>query len=641
MAFAPRRQLFGQTLGLLLAGSASPLWAANPSAAEALQLTPVQRDVEYDQPAAREAAACTIKAEQHDGQTGWVVRNGNGQILRKFVDTNADNVVDQWCYYSSGFEVYRDIDQNFNGKADQYRWLNTAGTRWALDSDEDGRIDKWKVISAEEVSVELVQAIAERDSNRFSRLLISHDELNSLGLGASQISAIEGKLREAPSHFTSFMSQQRSASGMQNASDSRPKWVHFGGSMPGIIPAGTGGSSKDVTVYENVMAMVQTGDKPGQIPLGTMIQVGDVWRLVDAPVQPAEGQEMAGVFFLPVASKNGDGGTAGEAGGDSKLQGLMADLEKLDSQLQRSSSQSETARLQDKRADLVEQIASASNGEDRGLWIRQLADTISAAAQSGDYPEGLERLKQMRDKQAKDPAGEELAAYIDFRVLMTEYGTAVRSAKSDFPTVQKQWLENLEKFVKDHPKSQDTSEALLQLGIAQEFAGQEDEAKSWYSKIVEDFPRSAAAVKAQGARNRLNCVGKTIPLSGSTADGRSVNLVQYRGRVVVVQYWSTNCEPCKADMVQLREVLAKYKRDGFEVLGVNLDSRKADLVAFLRAHKYPWPQIFEEGGLDSPMANSMGILTLPTMLLIDKQGKVVNRSIHISEVEREVGALLK
>ena len=54
----------------------------------------------------------------------------NGKILRKFVDTNGDNIVDQWGYFNDGVEVYRDIDSNFNGKADQYRWLNTAGTRW-------------------------------------------------------------------------------------------------------------------------------------------------------------------------------------------------------------------------------------------------------------------------------------------------------------------------------------------------------------------------------------------------------------------------------------------------------------------------------------------------------------------------------
>ncbi len=62
---------------------------------------------------------CTIKAEKVDGQTGWVVRDPHGQILREFVDTNGDNVVDRWSYFKDGIEVYRDIDSNYNGKADQ------------------------------------------------------------------------------------------------------------------------------------------------------------------------------------------------------------------------------------------------------------------------------------------------------------------------------------------------------------------------------------------------------------------------------------------------------------------------------------------------------------------------------------------
>ena len=66
-----------------------------------------------------------------------MVKNGAGQMLRIFVDTNADNTVDQWSYYKDGVEVYRDIDSNHNGKADQCRWLNTAGTRWGIDKNED------------------------------------------------------------------------------------------------------------------------------------------------------------------------------------------------------------------------------------------------------------------------------------------------------------------------------------------------------------------------------------------------------------------------------------------------------------------------------------------------------------------------
>jgi hypothetical protein len=70
--------------------------AATPSVEQALKLAPLQRDVDYDRPTAEEIAKCTIKAEKRKGQTGWIVRDGDGKILREFVDTNGDNVVDRW-----------------------------------------------------------------------------------------------------------------------------------------------------------------------------------------------------------------------------------------------------------------------------------------------------------------------------------------------------------------------------------------------------------------------------------------------------------------------------------------------------------------------------------------------------------------
>jgi len=126
-----------QLLRIALAGSvfAWPLMAMaeKPTAKVALSLKPVQKDVEYDIPEAKDADKCTVEVETVGGITGWVVRTGDGQILRRFLDTNGDNKVDQWCYFKDGIEIYRDIDANFNNKSDQYRWLGTAGTRWGLE----------------------------------------------------------------------------------------------------------------------------------------------------------------------------------------------------------------------------------------------------------------------------------------------------------------------------------------------------------------------------------------------------------------------------------------------------------------------------------------------------------------------------
>src|SRR5690606_33099144 len=109
-----------------------------------------------------DAKNCSIDAESDGETTSWVVRSPSGTILRKFQDTNGDNKVDRWCYFKDGIETYRDIDSDHNGKADQYRWLGTAGTRWGVDDNEDGRIDYWKSISPEEVSAEVIAALRDR-----------------------------------------------------------------------------------------------------------------------------------------------------------------------------------------------------------------------------------------------------------------------------------------------------------------------------------------------------------------------------------------------------------------------------------------------------------------------------------------------
>ena len=110
----------------------------------------------------------------------------SGKLLRVFLDTNGDNTVDQWRYYKNGLEVYRDADTDFNRKADQFRWFHTSGSRWGIDDNEDGVIDSWKAISAEEVSAEAVAALSSGDTDRFMRLVITPEELKTLGLGAAK-----------------------------------------------------------------------------------------------------------------------------------------------------------------------------------------------------------------------------------------------------------------------------------------------------------------------------------------------------------------------------------------------------------------------------------------------------------------------
>jgi thiol-disulfide isomerase/thioredoxin len=182
---------------------------------------------------------------------------------------------------------------------------------------------------------------------------------------------------------------------------------------------------------------------------------------------------------------------------------------------------------------------------------------------------------------------------------------------------------------------------MLQLAINAEFAGKTEEAVNYFTKIAADFPKSDLAPKAVGAKRRLDSVGKAIPLSGKTLDGRAFDLAGQKGKVVLIHYWASWADPCKPDMAVIKSLQAKYGSQGFFPVGVNVDTSPKEAAEFARQEKISWPQLYEQGGLDGSLAANLGIVTLPTMLLIGKDGRVVNRSITAGELDAELKKILK
>src|SRR5439155_19831796 len=98
-------------------------------------------------------------------------------------------------------------------------------------------------------------------------------------------------------------------------------------------------------------------------------------------------------------------------------------------------------------------------------------------------------------------------------------------------------------------------------------------------------------------------------------------------------YWATWADPCKPDMAVIKAMQAKYDKQGFYPVGVNVDTSAKEAMDFVRQEKISWPQLFEQGGLDSSLAANLGVVTLPTMILVGKDGRVINRSINAGELD--------
>src|SRR5262249_11518501 len=144
-----------------------------------------RQDVAVTTPAAEALAGCKVELVKGRGKgSGWALKDAGGQTLRVIFDSADRGLPDTYSYFKDGVEVYREIDTTYAGKPDQYRWLNAGGMKWGVDANRDGKIDGWKAISAEEVSQELLAALAAKDPARFQALLLTEDDLKALDLPA-------------------------------------------------------------------------------------------------------------------------------------------------------------------------------------------------------------------------------------------------------------------------------------------------------------------------------------------------------------------------------------------------------------------------------------------------------------------------
>ncbi len=635
-----RKQLVGLlTLGALVSmntPNSEALASPNDKLPKALSFKPRQPDVNYDKVAPADIEKCAMaELTRGDGEGFWVTGPG-GQPLRWFVDTNGDKKPDRWCYYSNGVEVYRESDTNFNGTADEYRWLNTEGMRWGIDENEDGTIDRWKTISAEEVSAELIRAIADNDKARYERLLLSEKELKSLGLGESLTEVVRARIKKAQQDFATWSSQQKAVT-------KSSVWSNFGADKPGIVPAGTENSTKDVAVYENAVALYTDSGEAKQLIVGTLIQVEGAWRLASLPrlIGDDKTTDEATTFWgVSTASSRLTAANDAAPGGMSKtLEALVTQLQEIDKKL---ASDADKETWHAKRADVIEKLISSSDSAaDQNTWIEQFAETVSAAAQVGEYQGGIDRLKEFTRKLQDAKATPDRIAYVVFRTLTAEQNVKMAEPGAKLEELNKNYLENLRKFIDGYPEATDSAEAMLQLALAAEFSGDTKDAQQWYGKAAKQFPTTESGKKAAGALHRISLAGKSFSIAGNTLDGRTFKSSELKDGPTVYYFWATWSDTTKADMRGIKELQAKFAKNKLRVVGVNFDKDPAKATAFLKDNPAPFIHLNDKGGLDSTLAVSYGLLTLPMTFVVDKDGKVVRTGVHWTDLDQIISDLTK
>ena len=125
---------------------------------------------------------------------------------------------------------------------------------------------------------------------------------------------------------------------------------------------------------------------------------------------------------------------------------------------------------------------------------------------------------------------------------------------------------------------------------------------------------------------------KAPNFSLKTVDGKTVNLTDYKGKIVILDFWATWCPPCRRGIPDLINIQNEFNKN-VVVIGISLDREKTikDVPGFIKEYGINYPVVY---GDDKIVGDYGGIRSIPTSFVIDKKGNVAD--MHVGLVSKDV-----
>lgn len=228
--------------------------------------------------------------------------------------------------------------------------------------------------------------------------------------------------------------------------------------------------------------------------------------------------------------------------------------------------------------------------------VRALAQIIAtmARAEAGQYPEALERFKE----------------------LMAGLGSS-----------------DQEEFALSF------AETLASSAVT---AGAIDAARQTHQALAEAFPDSAEIrQQVEAETNRLNLVGRPLTnVEAQDLSGKTFRLSSLRGKYVLVDFWATWCGPCLVELPRIQEAYRKHHEAGLEVVSVSLDETRSAVVDFVKVRQLPWIQL-HNGTAGADLVEAFGVTSIPASYLIDPEGTVIRLDLRGAKLDAVLDQLIQ
>jgi thiol-disulfide isomerase/thioredoxin len=266
-------------------------------------------------------------------------------------------------------------------------------------------------------------------------------------------------------------------------------------------------------------------------------------------------------------------------------------------------------------------------------WELESAEFSGSAAQRRSLLDQLE--KESRDFIASHSVPDSLRNRISARLIHQ------RLNNDDLITNESASL--LEQQIADYLKENPADPRKLSLQMARAnllYRFDAQRAKTFLEELSHDAdPQVAQAARMRLAKAEL--LGKPLDLRFTAIDGSAIDLTQFRGKVVLIDFWASWCPDCVRELPEIQKLDQNYRTSGLVILGISLDRDRQAMVNFLTRKEISWPIYFDGKGWNNTYAVQYSVRQIPEIWIINKDGIVETTSADISTVDETVQRLLK
>lgn len=136
-------------------------------------------------------------------------------------------------------------------------------------------------------------------------------------------------------------------------------------------------------------------------------------------------------------------------------------------------------------------------------------------------------------------------------------------------------------------------------------------------------------------------VGQKAPnFRARTVKGDSIALSDYRGKIVLLDFWATWCGPCLPEIPHLKSIQAKHPEKELQIIGIALEDDPGKLMKFLAEKEMNWPHVLQSGRWKDELSGLFNITGIPQTYIIDRNGTIAAKELRGQELEKEIAKII-